>query len=1857
MSELSMTELAGFSSARELYRSSSTIVTRALRLRDNLRVVIKYSASEYPALREEAARRNEFDVLTEVQSPNIIRAYGLERVHNRLLLIEEDFDGVSLGTWGRTHDVAISAFLKVAIGVADALVAVHALDIIHRDVSPNNILVDPQTHAVKLIDFGIASRLARESHDLKSPEGIQGTLAYISPEQTCRMNRAVDCRTDLYSLGATFYHLLAKVPPFEDTNKMELVHAHIAKEPRALYDLDETIPLTISDIITKLMSKALETRYQSALGLRHDLQECLKQLTEYGDIFGFELAKRDTPIRFEVPQYMYGREREVDTLLRGFERVAAGSTELLLVGGYSGIGKSSLVREVHKPIVKRRGYFIAGKYDQFNRGIPYSALGQAFTQMVETIFTESAERVASWKAQILDVLGPNGRMVVDVIPVLEQLIGPQLAVSPLPPSEAQSRFGLLFQRFVRIFAQRDHPLVLFLDDMQWADKSSLQFLESLLGKARPPYLYVVTAYRDNEVDAAHPFVLAVDAIKRADTSVHEIALSPLAAEDAGALIAGTLRCTPEQARPLTELLYDRTAGNPFFLIQLLHSLHDRKLLQLDPASQSWTWELASILSTAITHNVVDVLTARIQRLPDSCKAVLKTAACLGGTFDLKTLATVHQAPYHVTAHALWPALCEGLIECGSADYQAADAHDAGAPEQAEIRDRLNDKLREEVDAGRFNVRYRFLHDRVQQAAYLLIPDLHRPTKHLEIGRLLLRLCPSEAQREDKIFELTNHFNLGVDLITDPDELLTLARLNAQAGARARTAAANRAAVRHLSIAIELLGPEAWQPHYELMLALHKSQAECQYLVGDFKESDRLSLLAISHARTNRDRAEAHATRVQLFLTGSELTKALQSGIEALTLLGFDVPTTEDAKQAACARELARINDQLDRTEISALVDLPAIQDLEKAAALELLVHTWCAAYFAQDVTFSRLTVYWMVGTSLDHGNAAASAMGYTLHGMLLASDGDYRRGYQFGLLGKQLNEERYPNPVYTPKVCNVIANSLNPYFNHLETNLPYYMLSYRTGPQVGDIFYSLWAAHLMILVRTMKGDPLAEVFAESDKYLQYIRDIKDQNIINAYDLNRQMIACLRGNTAALGSLDSETFSEAEHVAFYQRTSFHIGTLWYGAFKSGVHVYLGQYAEALEVAALTETVIPYDIGMWSTTNHYFYQTIAIFQVYDTASPARQAEYEVLLARNFAKFAVWSEHGAVNFFHRYQLMLAERARRDGHDIAAAAHYDLSVEHAAKGMFANDEALALELAGKFYRARGRTRVARVYLTDAYYTYARWGALAKTRQMAEECGDLLLIARDPGRDSTTLQSVNQPTREEGNHWLDLVTVLKATQTISSEIVQDKLLSTVMSILTENAGAERGVLLLERKGELIVEVEATGGGATPIQRAVTDYPHLMSGVVNLVYRTKRSVVIDDARRDRRFLTDPYAARVKPRSVLCLPILNQGRLRGIAYFENNLSCGVFTVDRLAVLELLTSQASISIENATLYHELESRVQVRTEELRRSLEELKLAQVDLESANGALRKEIEERQQIELELRLAQKLEAVGRLAAGIAHEINTPIQFVQDNVTFVRDGASDLFGLIGSYRELCAATQDSAPSELIARLARMEHEVDLGFLADKMPHALDQALYGLGRVATLVRSMKEFAHADQHDKAPSDINRALTATLSIANNEYKYVADVRANLGDLPLVVCHISELNQCFLNLIVNAAHAIADAVSGTSERGVIDVTTRVDDDHLVVAISDTGRGIPVAIRDKIFDPFFTTKELGRGTGQGLAIARSVIVDKHGGSLTFETELGRGTTFYIRLPLAADPALAADAARASESREARLGDALTAAS
>jgi len=695
-----MLSIPGYRLSEELYDGSRTIVYRAFREIDSLSVVIKLLKNPYPSFSELVQFCNQYTIAKNFNDPGIIQTYSLEPYQNGYMLVMEDYGGISLNDYfaNNNHDASLQEFLQIAISLCDILDILYRQRIIHKDIKPSNILINPETKQIKLIDFSIASLLPRETQSLKNPQVLEGTLSYLSPEQTGRMNRVIDYRTDFYSLGVTFYELLTGQFPFQSTDPMELVHCHIAKMPTCVSEVKSEIPKVVSDIISKLMAKNAEDRYQSALGLKHDLEKCLYQIQETENITYFEIGKRDICDRFIIPEKLYGREKEVEELLEAFERVSAGNSEMVLVAGFSGIGKTAVVNEVHKPIVKQRGYFIQGKYDQFNRNIPFSAFVQAFRDLMGQLLSETDTNLQQWKDKIITALGENAQVIIQVIPELERIIGSQPPTVELSGMADQNRFNLLFQKFIQVFTTLEHPLVMFLDDLQWADLASLNLMQLLMDESQRGYLLLLGAYRDNEVFPAHPLMLTLDEIANAGILINSIILSSLCQVSVNHLVADTLNCQLELAQPLTQLVYQKTKGNPFFTTQFLKALHEDNYIQFNFQIGYWQCDIAKIKQLALTDNVVEFMAQQLQKLPAATQQVLKLAACIGNQFDLHTLAIVYQQSQTETAAALWKALQFGLILPQSEIYKFYVGQENPTNNQ-EIAHSLT---------------YKFLHDRVNK---------------------------------------------------------------------------------------------------------------------------------------------------------------------------------------------------------------------------------------------------------------------------------------------------------------------------------------------------------------------------------------------------------------------------------------------------------------------------------------------------------------------------------------------------------------------------------------------------------------------------------------------------------------------------------------------------------------------------------------------------------------------------------------------------------------------------------------------------------------------------------------------------------------------------------------------------------------------------------------------------------------------------------------------------------------------------------------------------------------------------------------------------------------------------------------
>ncbi|MGD1850932.1 MAG: AAA family ATPase, partial [Cyanophyceae cyanobacterium] len=1013
-----MTTLTGYTLGEALYEGARTQVYRATRRRDRHPVVIKMLRTEYPSFRELLQFRNQYTIAKNLDLPGIVQPLSLENHGNGYAMVMGDEGYISLSQWRSSREWELGTFLKIGIQLAGVLHGLYQNRVIHKDIKPPNILIHPTTEDVKLIDFSISSLLPKETQEISNPNGLEGTLAYLSPEQTGRMNRGIDYRTDFYSLGVTFYELLTGQLPFQSGDPMELVHCHIAQSP-TLPDHIQPIPAVIFAIIRKLMAKNTEDRYQSALGLKYDLERCLQSLNATGEISEFELGERDICDRFNIPEKLYGRETEVQTLLNSFERVSSGSSEMLLVAGFSGIGKTALVNEVHKPIVEKRGYFIKGKFDQFNRNIPFSALVQAFRGLMGQLLSESDKDLAKWRSKILDAVGENGQVLVEVIPELEQVIGPQAGATELSGTASQNRFNLLFQKFIAVFTTPEHPLVMFLDDLQWADSASLNLMKVLLRECENEHLLLLGAYRDNEVFPAHPLMLTLDELVKESAEISTIMLAPLPITEINRLVAETLSCSSELAKPLTELVYQKTNGNPFFTTQFLKGIHEDDLIVFDRDLGYWRGDLARVRDAVLTDDVVEFMAERLLKLPQETQDVLKLAACIGNQFDLDTLAVVCKKSTETVAADLWEALREGLILSITDTYKFFQS---GIPDEEYLGDIL--------------VGYRFLHERVQQAAYSLIPKVECDQTHLLLGQLLLEnvtglplksYSPQLQPDIENIFNIINQLNAGASLLSDRQEKETLSFLNLQAGRKAKVSTAYTTALNYIEQFLALLDEDPLEDQYKLCLSLTDLAAELAYLCGDFQRMHHWVMVIREHAQTLLDRIKADGIEIQGLMARCQFSEEMELTCHVLQLLGIELPqqiSSEDIDSA-----LARVRSQLGSRSIASLATLNEMEEPEKCAAMGILLAAIPAAYIINPPLF-LLMVLQQMSLSLGYGHSAISPFAFAAYGIVRCGiEADVIGGYEFGMLAIEILSARQRSR-HDPDIRAIVTYAFHTFLSH-----------------------------------------------------------------------------------------------------------------------------------------------------------------------------------------------------------------------------------------------------------------------------------------------------------------------------------------------------------------------------------------------------------------------------------------------------------------------------------------------------------------------------------------------------------------------------------------------------------------------------------------------------------------------------------------------------------------------------------------------------------------------------------------------------------------------------------------------------------
>jgi len=1438
-------------------------------------VLLLAPASMQPALATLKKIEHEYSLRDELDSAWAVRSLALSEQGGRTTLVLEDPGGETLDRF-LPGPMEMTQFLRFAVGLATALGGLHKRELIHKDVKPANVLVNPATGQVRLMGFSIASRLPRERQTPEPPEFIAGTLAYMAPEQTGRMNRSIDSRSDLYSLGVTLYEMLTGTLPFTASDPMELVHCHIARQPNPPQVRFKGIPDAVSAIVMKLLAKTAEERYQTTIGVEMDLRRCLVEWEKQRRIDEFPLGEQDTPDRLLIPEKLYGRESEIGVLLGAFDRVvASGRPELVLVSGYAGIGKSSVVNELHKPLVPPRGLFASGKFDQYKRDIPYSTLAQAFQQLIQSLLGKSEAELSRWRDALREALDPNGQLIVDLVPNLELIIGKQFPAPELSPQDAQRRFQFVFQRFLGVFARSEHPLALFLDDLQWLDGATLDLLEDLLTRSELRYLMLIGAYRDNEVDPGHPLTWKLEAIRKTGAVVSEITLAPLTPKDVTQLTADALHCEPDRVTSLVQMVYDKTAGNPFFTIQFISSLAEEGLLTFDHVGARWSWDVDRIRAKGYTDNVVDLMVGKLTRLPATTREGLQQLACLGNSADLTTLGLVRGTPEEQVDADLWEAVRLELIE-------------------------------------RLDGAYRFVHDRVQEAAYSLIPERSRADSHLRIGRLLAAHTPKE-KREDAIFEIVNQFNRGAPRIASQDERERVAELNLIAGKRAKMSSAYASALTYLTAGAALLREDAWDRRQELAFALELHRADCELWTGALPSvEERLAALA-ARAVDTVQRAAVASRRVDLYTMLGASDRSVAVGLECLRHVGIDWaahPTELEAR-----REYERIWSQLGSRGIEDLIDLPLMQDPESLATLDVLTALGPPTLYT-DGNLYALTSCRAVNLSLERGNSDAAPAHYASVG-LMAGDrfGDYDAGYRLAKMACDLTErrglKRFGGKTYS------VFSLVVPWTRSVRERINPARRAFQMANEQGDPTFAAYACWNLTSSLLAAGDPLDQVEREVEHGLEFARTLRFGFVADMISAPLALARTLRGETAKFGVLDDGRFTER---SFEERLTGHpalaLPECFYWIRKLQARFLAGDHASAFDAAERAEkwlsTSPSLSVFLLERAEYHLYAALCRAACCEPMGPDPYAEHREALAAHDRQLRAWAANCPENFEDRTALVGAEIARVEGRPLDAMDLFERAIRSARANGFVHHEALASELAARFYAGRGFERIANAYLQDARYGYFRWRALGKVRQLDELYPQLRqkeLVARPMSVIAAPLEH------------LDLATVIKVSHAVSGEMVLEKLIDRLMHAALEHAGAQEGLLIVSGGDELQIEAEATTteGDVTVHLRHGSDTAAAMpESLVRYVMRTQETVILEDASSENAFSGDPYIAQRRARSILCLPLINQGKLIAILYLENNLTPHVFTPDRVTVLKVLASQAAISLQNSRLYRDLEDR---------------------------------------------------------------------------------------------------------------------------------------------------------------------------------------------------------------------------------------------------------------------------------------------------------------------------------------------------
>ncbi|CAK8723183.1 hypothetical protein KKHLCK_12495 [Candidatus Electrothrix laxa] len=1709
---------------QQIYESSHSIIYRSIRKEDNQPVILKMLREGYTSLAELSRLKQEYEIITSLSHPGIIKAYDIERHQNTTIIILEDFGGESLQRIMEKQRISVQDFFSLALQLTDSLAYIHKEDIIHKDINPNNVIVHQETNQLKIIDFGAASRLLYETPSLQNIEQLHGDLSYLSPEQTGRMNRRIDYRTDLYSVGIIFYELLAGCLPFQSLDALELAHAHIAKIPSPIYEVAPHIPRILSDIVMKLLNKNADERYQSAFGVKADLEKCHNNLPKLQDkpTFSFPLAQQDMSERFQISQKIYGREQEIKILLQAFEGVCQGQTELMLVTGSSGVGKTALINEVHSPMNSKNGYFLVGKFNQFQSNTPYSGIATAYDMFCRYLLMENEEVLVKWRDRILTALGDHAQILIEIIPILKLIIGPQPVVPKVEATEAKNRFILFFLKFIESLCDKKHPIVLFIDDLQWADSDSLLLLTRIMTEKKVKYLFIIISYRDNEVDTQHPLTGLLKKLKTSHVAFHMVELHNLQTDDIEQLLQDSLGDIEDKGQKnalLANVIYQKTQGNAFFTHQFLQVLREKKLLNFNFEQHQWQWNLKQIASQNITHQAVDLLTDKINSLSHNSSKLLQLASCIGNIFDFKTLSRCYNRSDAEALSLLLHVIKEGLIQPLDENYK-------------------------HIDLAK-NASFKFSHERIRQAAYGLLPDDQKKAVHLQTGRFLLKSIPLSSF-PDKLFDICWHFNQSLDIINTPEEIIEIARLNLQAGQKAKTAMADQVASNYFEFARIYLPRDHWQKEYDLSLEIYQETINALFLTGHFEQVEKRAEVLLQETVTLLDKINTFEILIQLYMVKNQMDKALETALHVLEMLGISLDEA--------------LSENFFVEQLSTLSEMTSPHHL---AAMRILNFAISPSYTVAPELYPRL-VFTMVRLSAEYGNSALSAFGYTNLALLFCcAFEDIEAGYQTGQAGLRLLDS-FPSGSSKAKVFASYYVTVHHWKRHAQETIDSLMEGCKYGLETGDLeFAGVTLMHCGSYIFWL-GHPLATVAQQHKKFNTLMQRFNLEYQTIYLKIWQQTVFNLQGRNTMPCRLQGEVFDEDEILPTLLENNYGMAIFAVYLAKVMLCYLFKEVDHALDNAILAEKYAQANTGVMVVPIYQFYYSLVLLATLPDVSQDEQAEILRKVEAHQEQMKLWAMHAPDNYQHRYALVEAEKARFLGKP-EAGEWYEQAITLAEKNKYRTDEALAYELAAEYYSERGMKKIAQTFFKEAGSAYAQWGATAKVLHLEKNHPELC----DNEFSKKSNPTITPPVQ------LDLTSVIKASQTLSKEIVLSKLLANMMRIVIENAGAQKGLLLLPRKNKWFIETEGYAeNDKIMVLRSLSleEYSQIPSTLIHYIARTLENVVLSNAAQEGDFSQDRYIIREQCKSILGMPLVNQGKLIGIIYLENNLTTGAFDQQRLDILTLLSSQLAISIKNSLLYNQLEIKVAERT---------------------SALQQEITERKRAEEKATAASK--AKSDFLSNMSHEFRTPLNVI---LGFAQILERDLS--IGEEQQ-----------EQIAIINRHAHHI-----LTLINEVLDLAKIESGQ-ATLDNTsfdLDNFLESLKETFFQQAIAKGLFFTIKKDKN---LLRSIRTDQG----------KLRQILINLIGNAFKFTKKG--GVSLR--VRSATETGDIHMLSCeVEDTGIGIDPEHQEKIFAPFIQSSasvDKSVGTGLGLSITRQFI-KLMGGNIEVTSTPDIGSIFRFKVAI-----------------------------